>query len=70
MVHVDPVGPPTGEEITLAYERTGYRYTDPVVDEAFPRLVETTDELLDEFPAGWGERPTWRDQQAIDAGNR
>ncbi|CAN5560987.1 hypothetical protein BH18ACI1_BH18ACI1_18910 [soil metagenome] len=50
MAHVDPVEPATDEESTLAYERTSYRYTDPVTDEAFPRVIEATDDLLDESP--------------------
>ena len=44
-----------------------YVYTDPVDDVEWPRIVEPDE--LDEFPDGWGEQPTERDQAAIDAGN-
>jgi alpha-amylase/alpha-mannosidase (GH57 family) len=47
-----------------------YIYTDPVADDAWPRITEVTDDdLPDAFPDGWGDGPTERDQAAIDAGN-
>lgn len=61
--------PPASDAEIAAAREVGYTYTDPVTDDAFPRIVETTDDMLDEFPEGWGEQPTWRDRQAIDAGN-
>lgn len=46
-----------------------YVYTDPVTDDAWPRITEAADDLPDAFPDGWGDEPTERDQAAIDAGN-
>lgn len=48
----------------------GYVYTDPVTDEAWPRITEAgPDDPPDRFPEGWSGAPTERDQAAIDAGN-
>lgn len=47
-----------------------YRFTDPVDDDAWPRITAyDEDEAEDAFPEGWGSEPTERDQAAIDAGN-
>lgn len=46
-----------------------YRYTDPVDDDAWPRITAADDDPPDRFPDGWGDAPTERDQAAIDAGN-
>lgn len=72
MTHVDPVEPVTDEETTLVYASTGGRYSDPVADEAFPRVIEATNELPDEFAAGWGDeqtrsRPAGRRRRTVSA---
>lgn len=64
---------PTDDELEAALEHTGYRFTDPVSDDNYPRITEhdpdTEVHPHDLFPRSWGSEPTWRDQQAIDAGN-
>lgn len=52
-------------------DHTGtYVYTDPVADPDYPRIREyRPGDDNPEWPEGWGATPTWRDQQAIDAGN-
>jgi hypothetical protein len=48
----------------------GYVYTDPVDDDAYPRITTADpDDMPDAFPENWGAAPTERDQAAIDAGN-
>lgn len=57
-------------ESDQALAATGYTYSDPVEDPAFPRIVEASDDdAPDRFPDSWGAEPTERDQAAIDAGN-
>lgn len=63
---VEPGTPASDGELAAALATTGYTYTDPVSDDAYPRIVEAIE--LDEFPPGWGEHPTERDQAAIDGG--
>ena len=61
----EPAAVASESELTAALFSTGYTYTDPVNDETFPYIVEPG--TLDEFPPGWGEQPTERDQAVIDA---
>lgn len=63
---------PHSDEVEAAVAATGYRYTDPVHDEQWPRITAPDDAdgcANDRFPDDWGSTPTERDQAAIDAGN-
>lgn len=58
------------EAAAQALADTGYVYTDPIEDEAHPRIAAPVeDDVPDAFPDGWSTEPTERDQAAIDAGN-
>lgn len=61
----DDQAAPTDTEVADALAMTGYVYSDPVHDGDWPHIVGAIE--LPEFPPGWSDRPTERDQAAIDA---
>lgn len=58
----------TDRDAAAALDETGYLYSDPVTDPDWRRISPHDHDLV-AFPAGWGLRPTERDQAAIDAGH-
>jgi hypothetical protein len=64
---------PHANELEAAVAATGYRYTDPAADDAWPDISEYNADREpcpdDLFPPSWGATPTERDRAAIEAGN-
>ena len=55
---------PTRADIQQALDVTGYEYVEEVSHPGLEEPVEG-EPPPDAFPAGWGSKPTWRDEQAM-----